>query len=925
MSLRLPPTSNDDQENIFSPSSNGRGNGRGTASARAWEERLDDVVSLADESIEKFRQMQKPKPRSTAHANKTLPLAVGTRARSASTSRATTPIPIPDKESENSSTTLDIKVDFLFRRTKMLDEKLRHAEKEKLESKTLSQEARIMVQHLTESIKADQKQISAMNENIVSLRGTVEVLSFREKELTALIDSKSNHVTPAKFEAIVEAVTIAVKGNFRTLIEETRKNSAAEHAKLLSRLTEKASIESEMARTENRRCEMEIIPAVEKEVERMIVDFSRLKGRQDSLEGNYHALQNAVNLREKRAVESHRRAISACKQDMATVMDTVGRRVNDLLSINAKSMTIAELSDIVEKQTDRLKTHDAQNRDLSAQLKTCSTLSYDAILLARELQTEINIKTSNSIDNCAIAQAKNDSMAPDKSIISSLHDLKTEIRDVKCTCTEYQIKSITKLESLSASHSRTKAKINELSAGIASISKIREAVESLLSEVTVKPPNCTQDSDQLNISINSLDCRLKKLEALSHYFPNVDDSPESPSPRSEPKGPGDDTSCLSLQPLLEEMLEKKISGLQSELEDAVRSGWADVINRNTSVAEEGLKLGEVVQRLQGVVMNIQVDQKSISESVAILKQRFQNDDLALKAEVPDVNDERTKLSVPINVPTVISRIPMKPSLSDSVLFASPLKARPVRSNRYPDPESPQSQSLLASPGEYVDVHSRGWPIQFPSLSSASAAVSHNARREEGMEVAKISPKGTAIEQGGAGGGEEENMDKVEENVRMSIRMLASLTDCVYMNAGTDIPYQPLMALDISTFSAVKPVSSMSSREAEGVAEVEGIASTSPEIGRSSDQLSGNRSEGYLRESSPHTVDDVDSSVHGRDSVDDCTSHFVRASHDIDKDDLEALRRSVSLDEHIDPDESQRLHMKKNQHRSQFLKMVMSKK
>ena len=117
MSLRLPPTSNDDQENIFSPSSNGRGNGRGTASARAWEERLDDVVSLADESIEKFRQMQKPKPRSTAHANNTLPLAVGTRARSASTSRATTPMPIDNKESEDSSATLEMKVDFIFRRT----------------------------------------------------------------------------------------------------------------------------------------------------------------------------------------------------------------------------------------------------------------------------------------------------------------------------------------------------------------------------------------------------------------------------------------------------------------------------------------------------------------------------------------------------------------------------------------------------------------------------------------------------------------------------------------------------------------------------------------------------------------------------------------------------------------------------------------
>ena len=451
---------------------------------------------------------------------------------------------------------------------------------------------------------------------------------------------------------------------------------------------------------------------------------------------------------------------------------------------------------------------------------------------------------------------------------------------------------------------------------MASISKIREAVESLLSEVTVKPPNRTQDSDQLNISIENLDGRLTALEALSHSFVKVNDGREISSLRSEPKGPGDDvTCCLSLPPLLEEMLEKKISGLQSELEDAVRSGWADVVNRNSRVAEEDVNLGEVVQRLQGVVSNIEIDQQSISESVVILKQKFQNIESAPKAEVPDI-DGRINTLVPVNVPTMISRIPMKPSLSDSVLFASPLKARPVRSNRYPDPESPQS--LLASPGEYVDVHSRGWPVQFPSLSAASVA---NTRREEDLKAAMISSKDMPIDRRGVV--EEEDTVKTEENVRMSIRMLASLTDCVYMNTGTDIPYQPLMAVDISTFSVVKHSSSMSSGE------VEGVASTSSEIGRSSARSSGNRSEdSYLRERSPHRDYDIDSSsVHERDHVDDDSkSHLlISASHDIDKDDFEALRRSVSLHEYIDPDELQRLHLKKSQHRSQFLKMVMIKK
>ena len=114
---------NDEQENMFSQSNNaGRVNGRG--SARAWEECLDDVVSQTDESIEKLKEMHRPKQRLASLPIKSTntPLTVGTRPRSASTSRAPTPVstPIQNRESEDQALSLERKVEFLFRRTKML-------------------------------------------------------------------------------------------------------------------------------------------------------------------------------------------------------------------------------------------------------------------------------------------------------------------------------------------------------------------------------------------------------------------------------------------------------------------------------------------------------------------------------------------------------------------------------------------------------------------------------------------------------------------------------------------------------------------------------------------------------------------------------------------------------------------------------------
>lgn len=923
MSLYLPPTLNEDQENLFSPLSNGRGNGRGSASARVWEESLDDVVSLTDESIKKLKQMQKPQSRLTSQTTKTLPLTVGTRARSASTSRATPSMPVHDRESEDPAATLQRKVEFLFRRTKMLDEKLRYAEKEKLESKTLTQETRIIVQHLTESFKVNQQQILAMGENVASLRGSIEALSRREKEMAVLIDSRTPHITSAELETVVEAVTNAVRGNLSSLTDEVRKNAASEQAKFLSRWSEKAASETERLRTETHRSEMEIIPAVKKEVQIMIGEFCRLKGRQDSIEGNYHTLQSAVNLREKKAEESHRQAIRTCKQDMASVIDTVGRRMNEYLSLNVKSVTVVELADIVVKQTGRLDSLYAHQSDLRAQLQSCSSLSHEASLIAREIQTKITGKPCNITDIVNSSFSEDDSNFPTESIESSIRQLRTDIKDFKCQCNENHISSITKMQSMAASHTKIKGKINDLSAGMGSVSKIRQAVESLLSEVNVKPPDSIQVSAQLNVRIKNIDSRLMALELITPNFEKQDcHNRENSLALSESKRQGDRCStengenkeCMSLPPLLQQVLEKEISRLQSELEDTIKSCWADVVSRETKVAQEGAKLGEVVQRLQGVVVNMQLDQQSVAESVEVLQQRYQAMESIVKESSPALSRETVRILTPRKLANANSMTVVKPSLSDSVLFSSPANTCLLRNNRYPDPESPHS--LLASLDEHEDFDPRGRPALFPSLIAASTSASLSMSQNlngKGMEATRISSSGiSTVEEGGM-----EEIDTREEDARMNVRMLASLTDTVYMNTGIDSLYRPIIPLDTSTSSVMN------------LFPLERSASTSSAGRENQKQTSIDRSEKslYTNNSQRDTVTAAD--FHGDNDKcgwghnDDSTSLLVPAS--CDKNDFDALRRSISLDDYIDPDEPQRLHLKKSQHRSQFLKMVMSKK
>jgi hypothetical protein len=607
MSHSLPSTLPDDQENLFSPYSTARRySSRGSASARQWEEVLDEAVAQTDDNLEKLIEMKMPKQKqlSVSLSDQNFPLRSGSKARSVSASRLSTSALLEQKEFDlSAAAAMERKVDFLFRRTKLLDEKQRSAEKDRLDNRNFAHDTMNAIKHLADAQAADQKQILALRENIVHLKEDLEVL--RKAKDMASIEIRTPQTSAAEVERIIESV----KGHFKTTMKDVVQSCAAEQARFMAKWTEKANAESDRMRSDCHH-ETEALSTVEKEVQRMITDISRLKGRQDSLDGSYHSLQSTVAVREKRAEEAHKKAISFYKQEMGTVMDTVGKRMNDYLTLNMSHG--GEKSEVFEKQTQalarRLDATDSAFRELSNKVQSCSKMSSEALLMATDMKIkEANTALTGPVESLGAS-----------SFERTVQQLRTELGEVKSSCSEYQSSSSIAFESVTESHRKIKSKLNELSTSMSTVSRMREAVDSLLQEVHLKTSNA--EPADLKNTIIGIHARLTVLESAPKQI-IVEATEQKENKRVREKEEKENRQFFESQTLnLKEQIAQEMVQMQGDIEDAVKSGWADIINRQSKLTQDGTKIGEVVQRLQGVVLNMQADERGLADRIEALEE-----------------------------------------------------------------------------------------------------------------------------------------------------------------------------------------------------------------------------------------------------------------------------------------------------------------
>lgn len=613
----------------------------GSTSTRAWEDGIDEMLLQTNSSIEKLMEMRRPVQDLNSQSNK---YSVSGRTRARSTSVPRLSASAPNKEGDGSSVTaLEQKFDFMCRRVKMLDDKVKSMEKEKLENRNFSVDTMSAIRHIADAQAADQKQIFLLKDSAVTMRSDLEVLNRREKEMLVKIEGKAPKLTDVDQERqLMEAVTKVIRIKFKAQIKEAAVMFAADHANRVAKWTERSTAEIDRMRHESQRLEVQAIPVIETELRGVIFELERLKGRQDIVDNSYRSLENTVLSREMKAEEAHKKAVRNYKKEMSALMDTVGKRMNEQLSLNRSNG--GDCGGSNEMWLQRLCVVEAFQKEQSTQLKTsissrpiqASNTATAAAAAAKECQAVV---TRKSLQN--ITDQPDLEMHKKHSLELIVERLQSEICDMKILHSEYESASTTAIDTLTSSNRKIKGKMNELSAGMASFSKIREAVEALLVEVNLrtkgdygakgdnivntdygpKGDNIVNTDygpkGNLKNALLSIHARLESLErnSLNHETKKGSESQQLVLQN--------DLIAIrsngALPSTVQEYIENEMSRLQADLEDAVNTGWVDVTARNMVVAQDTAKLSAEVQLLQSTIVAVQSEQQEVIKRMTALE------------------------------------------------------------------------------------------------------------------------------------------------------------------------------------------------------------------------------------------------------------------------------------------------------------------
>jgi predicted HAD superfamily phosphohydrolase len=140
-----------------------------------WENSLNDIVSITDENLQRLSDERN---RVLNYSQPTAAPAILSRPRAVSTTRAN--ILQPSKSLQNSVNIphdnvadTDRKLDLLFRKTKLLHEKLKKVEKESSEATAGLVESNKELNMLRESQKNDKKLILSLREHINAMKSKI--------------------------------------------------------------------------------------------------------------------------------------------------------------------------------------------------------------------------------------------------------------------------------------------------------------------------------------------------------------------------------------------------------------------------------------------------------------------------------------------------------------------------------------------------------------------------------------------------------------------------------------------------------------------------------------------------------------------------------------------------------------------------------
>lgn len=300
-------------------------------SAKAWEESLTQVCALTNENVAKVVSLQRSRQ---PQSSQTFPLQLS-RASSVPRSQKFTSQPggktltshsqsgnypsqllLPTTTTTTSMVeqTSERKVEYLLKRVKQLDDKIKKNERDTLCVHSIIQQNANDIEIVKKTVDDDISHIQSIIRDQQFKMKNLEHLQGQSRDASRERPLQSQ---PVDLVAIREYVFNSIRTDLTAVIQDVVRACAEEQAVSIST----ANALSTHAQN-----------AFEKEIIKINAEAARLKTRQDALEGTYIDIRTSINAREKEAEQAHRRAISNYKIEMTNIVEALGRKVNEKIA-----------------------------------------------------------------------------------------------------------------------------------------------------------------------------------------------------------------------------------------------------------------------------------------------------------------------------------------------------------------------------------------------------------------------------------------------------------------------------------------------------------------------------------------------------------------------------------------------------------------
>jgi hypothetical protein len=365
-----------------------RVNSAADVTAQAWEESLAQMNLIADSNLAKMASMQRSfqPTRETpsesfsrsqltyASVRPQQPARAQSAPRNARSGGDLTASNLNPNLVATATNDTERKLDFLMKRTRQLEEKLKRNERGNLVNNETAALSCSTMEQIIETQKADKRLILGLKESCAAMKAQMDQLLFRDD----VRDKSSQRPTPSvlqtvDLESIKEVVFYRVQADFNHVIEEVAKTCAIEQASYLSAWAEREKQEREKAYFGGLNAS-NAISVFQSELSKLQSDMMRVKGRQDSVDNALIELRDVASVRNLEFEKDHKQAISSYRTEFQIVVDSIGRNVNDQLSALSTSNTekIAHMEQVLvrhENETLRLAANQQVVEDIITEVR----------------------------------------------------------------------------------------------------------------------------------------------------------------------------------------------------------------------------------------------------------------------------------------------------------------------------------------------------------------------------------------------------------------------------------------------------------------------------------------------------------------------------------------------------------------------------